>query len=88
MSEDVSDRSDTDVNGSFYTTNARTAVESTGYRLVKNIARRNPSLTQDVQMTRGHKPLYKSRSATRRNISTLRSPEPLLSQVTRHLSFK
>jgi hypothetical protein len=55
-----------------------------GTRLVKNIVRRNPTLAQDVPFN--DLQMYKMRQ--QRHISSLRSPEPLLSQVTRHLSFK
>ena len=60
-----------------------TEMESSGTRLVRNIVRRNPTLTQDLPFNTLQ--MYKSRQASR---SSLRSPEPLLSQVTKHLSFK
>ena len=78
------DHSDIDV---LYTGNSDGGMESSGYgtRLVRNIVRRNPTLTQDMPFN--SVPTYK-RLKRRQGDSILRSPEPLLSHVTKHLSFK
>ena len=78
------DHSDIDV---LYTGNSDGGMESSGYgtRLVRNIVRRNPTLTQDMPFNSVQ--TYK-RLRRRQRDPILRSPEPLLSHVTKHLSFK
>ena len=80
-SDEFGDHSDKDY--SFYAENSDPGISGYGTRLVKNIVRRNPTLTQDLPFN--HFQMYKSGQPRQ---SSLRSPEPLLSQVTKHLSFK
>ncbi len=79
-SVEFGDHSDID---SFYAENSDPGISGYGTRLVRNIVRRNPTLTQDLPFN--HFQMYKSGQPRQ---SSLRSPEPLLSQVTKHLSFK
>ena len=82
--ESYAHHSDIDV---LYTGNSDEGMESSGYgtRLVRNIVRRNPKLTQDMPFNSVQ--TYK-RLRRRQGDSILRSSEPLLSHVTKHLSFK
>ena len=82
-SKDCSDHAD--IEYSFCTENPDAGMESSGYgtRLVRNIVRRNPTLTQELPLKSFQ--MYKNRQATQ---SSLRSSEPLLSQVTKRLSFR
>ena len=82
LEQEVFDHSDIDL---LSTENSDPGVEYSGYRtrLVKNIVRRNPTLTQEPF---NDVPMYRNRQPAR--MSNLRSPEPLLSHVTKHLSFK
>ena len=82
--ESYAHHSDIDV---LYTGNSDGGMESSGYgtRLVRNIVRRNPKLTQDMPFNSVQ--TYK-RLRRRQGDSILKSPEPLLSHVTKHLSFK
>ena len=69
------------------TGNSDGGMESSGYgtRFLRNIVRRNPTLTQDLPFNDSER---HKRSRRRQGESILRSQEPLLSRVTKHLSFK